>query len=87
MQILNTIGLCFNIFGVIILIFYSYPQPNFEEGSGLGLEDNSILKNGKTAKEDNTIKEQIKNKFKFLSKIALSFICIGFILQLIATWL
>lgn len=87
MHVLNTIGLSFNILGVIILFKFCFPQPNFEEGVGIGLEDNTIMKNGKTVKEHN--KRIIKNKknYTIFAIISLSMIIIGFVLQLIATWI
>lgn len=83
-QILNSIGLIINIFGVVIIFKYGFPQPSFEKGSPLGLEDNTVLSNGKTVKE--TAEEAKKQKviYREKSSFGLSLIILGFIFQLIA---
>jgi hypothetical protein len=48
---LNTLGLILNISGVIILFFFSFPQPTHEESVGIGLEDATLLPNGRTVAE------------------------------------
>ena len=84
-QLLNSIGLTVNIVGVIFIFKYGFPQPSFEEGAGLGLEDSTILSNGKTVKENDNEIRKTKVSFKAKSYCGLTLIIIGFIFQLIAT--
>jgi len=86
-QILNTIGLLFNIGGVALLFRFGPPQPTFEEGVNLGLEGGTRLKDGRTVDEYNADMRQVKRQHENLSRLALILIIIGFALQLSATWL
>jgi len=36
---LSTLGLLFGILGVILLFFWARPQPSFEQGASIGLEE------------------------------------------------
>ena len=85
-QILNTIGLLLNIGGVALLFFFGPPQPTFEEGVGIGLEDGTRLKDGRTVDEHNATVRKVKRRHKNLSRLALILIAFGFSLQLCATW-
>jgi hypothetical protein len=86
-QILNTIGLLLNIAGVALLFRFSPPQPTFEGGVGLGLEDGTPLKDGRTVAEHNAAVRKLKRQHENLSRLALILIMLGFVLQLFATWL
>ncbi len=85
-QIINSIGLMLDIGGVILLFYYGPPQPNLEEGVGVGLEDANPLSNGKTVAEHNEGIRKTRAKHFSISRFAIAIIAIGFILQLIATW-
>ena len=85
-QILNTIGLLFNIGGVAMLFFVGPPQPTFEEGVGIGLEDGTPLKDGITVAEHNAAVRKAKGRRQKLSRLALAAVFFGFVLQLCATW-
>ena len=85
-QILNTIGLLLNIGGIALLFFFGPPQPTFEEGVGIGLEDGTRLKDGRTVDEHNATVRKVKRRHKNLSRLALILIAFGFVLQLCATW-
>jgi hypothetical protein len=85
-QILNTIGLLLNIGGVALLFFFGPPQPTFQEGVGIGLEDGTPLKNGRTVAEHNTAVREVRRRHENLSRLALILIFFGFVLQLCATW-
>jgi hypothetical protein len=86
-QILNTIGLLINIAGVALLFRFGPPQPTFEEGVGLGLEDGTPLKDGRTVAEHNVAMRKVKRQHEKWSRLALLLIIFGFALQLSATWL
>lgn len=86
MQIMGTIGLVMNIIGVVLLFFFGFPQPNFDEGVGLGLEDDTPLGNGKTVKEQNDEACQKKKLYKKMAIAALVFLFFGFIFQLFGLW-
>ena len=84
---INSIGLILDILAGIILFFFGPPQPSFEEGVALGLEDATVLRNGMTVAQHN---EQIRSRranFLSISRIALVILILGFVLQLIALWI
>ena len=86
MQIISTIGLVMNIIGVILLFFFGFPQPNFDEGVSLGLEDNTPLGNGKTVKEQNIEINRKKRIYKIMATVALVLLLFGFLFQLFGVW-
>ena len=85
-QILNTIGLLLSIGGIALLFFRGSPQPTFEEGFGIGLEDGTRLKDGRTVAEHKAAVREVKRQYERLSRLALILILFGFVLQLCATW-
>jgi len=85
-QILSTIGLSLNIGGVGMLFHFSWPQPTFEEGVGLGLEDGNVLSDGRTVAEYKEDVRKLKRKYQKRSRLALILVMLGFALQLSATW-
>jgi hypothetical protein len=85
-QILNTIGLSLNIGGVGILFYFSWPQPTFEEGINLGLEDGNVLPDGRTVAEYKEDVRKFKTEYQKRSRLALILVMLGFALQLSATW-
>ena len=86
-QIINSFGLVLGITGAGILFRWGFPQPSFEEGVGLGLEDANILENGLTVAENNQKVREEKERFTRISKLGLALIIIGFAFQLVAAWL
>ena len=86
-QIINTIGLLLNILGVVILFFYGPPQPTFEEGIGLGLEDANVLEDGRTVADHNAEVRKLRKRHETRSQVALILIIVGFVVQLCATWI
>ena len=86
MQYYSSIGLALNMFGVFLLFFFGFPQPNFEEGVGLTAETNTILENGKSVKDIVGKTKKRKILYKILSFFALFCLFIGFAFQLYAIW-
>ncbi len=86
-QIINSFGLVLGIIGAGILFKWGFPQPSFEEGVGLGLEDANVLENGLTVAENNLRVREEKEQFTRISKLGLALIIIGFAFQLVAAWL
>lgn len=85
-QIITTFGLVLDIIGAFILFFFALPQPSFEEGVSLGLEDNTLLMNGKTVAQYNDEIQMQTEKYRRISRLALALIILGFFFQLIGTW-
>jgi hypothetical protein len=86
-KILNTIGLVFGLVGVIIIFIWGPPQPQLDEGIGLGLEDNTpIDESGKTVREHNVEVRIKRRQHNLMSRVGLGLIFFGFIFQLWATW-
>jgi hypothetical protein len=78
-QILNTLGLMLNIVGVATLWRFGFPQPTHEESTGLAIEGPIADKNAEGARRK-------KAKYICISTTALVLIILGFLCQLIATW-
>ncbi|EML2677531.1 MULTISPECIES: hypothetical protein [Enterobacteriaceae] len=83
-ELLNTIGLTSNIFGVILIFFFGLPQPSHDEGVSLGLEDGTPLGDGTTVGERNVKIRKRKARYKFFAYVALSLMLFGFVLQFLA---
>jgi hypothetical protein len=60
------------------------PQPSFEPGVSLGLEDGTPLSGGRTVAQHNIETVATKSRYKRLSRLGLIFIFFGFLLQFIA---
>jgi hypothetical protein len=86
--ILNTAGIIFSIIGVVILFYYGFPQPSFQEYVGLAIEDNTIVDadNGITAKNIAEESALEKREYKSKAMFALFLILTGFVFQIVATW-
>jgi len=85
-QLLNTIGLVLSMGGVLIIFFYGPPQPNLEEGVGLGLEDGTPLSDGRTVADHDADVRRRRRLHSRLSKLGLALIFLGFGFQLWAAW-
>jgi hypothetical protein len=87
-QVLNTIGLILGIIGVSFIFKWGPPQPSFEAGVSLGVEDATpIGDTGKTvADHDREVAVQ-RRRYTRMSRIGLLLIMIGFALQLCALWI
>ena len=81
-QDLNAIGLILGMMGAAIVFFYGPPQPSFEQGVGMAVEDNTRLPDGKTAREHDAETRGLRRKYLILSKTGLGLIFAGFGLQL-----
>jgi hypothetical protein len=84
-KLLNVIGLIFGMIGVAIVFVWGPPQPNFESGTGLGLEANTPLPSGKTVAENDRETQLRKKRYSLMSRFGLIFLFIGFVFQLLAT--
>ena len=86
-QALNSTGLIFGIMGVVLIFIWGPPQPELEEGMGVGLaEDTPIDDSGKTVNEFNDQVRRRRKRHNIVSKLGLGLIFIGFVLQLWATF-
>jgi hypothetical protein len=86
-QLLNTIGLVLGMVGVIIIFRFGPPQPSFETGVPLVLQNpNHVLEDGRTLAEHNKDIERLRQRHAQWSKAGLILVFFGFALQLWATW-
>ena len=86
-QIINTIGLVLGIIGVVILFFFAPLQPTLETGIGIGLEDGTVIdSSGKTVAQHDAEVLSRRQHYDCMSKIGLSLVGLGFVFQLLATW-
>jgi hypothetical protein len=83
---LNTIGLVFNIIGVLMLFYWGFPQPEFSGGGALLVEDPNLAPDGRSYGSHRREKGAAFITYRNLSFMALFFILMGFVLQLAATW-
>lgn len=85
-EILNTIGLIFNILGVILIFFFGLPQPSHDESVSLGLGEDTVFEDGLSVKEINATTRKRKEIYKGFAYFALSLMLLGFIFQLLSIW-
>jgi hypothetical protein len=85
-QLLSTAGLIFDMIGVALLFIFGPPQPSFEEGIPLGLEDATPLPDGRTVADHNADTRARRRRYSAISRMALSLIFLGFLLQLTGLW-
>jgi hypothetical protein len=80
---LTAAGLVLDIVGVLIVWKFGWPQPNFELGTGLAVEDGTpVGPNGETAREMDEQKERREMKYRRWSLVGIALITAGFALQL-----
>jgi len=85
-QALNTIGLTLGMLGVALTFVWGPPQPQLEEGVGIGLEDGTPLGNGLTVAQHDVLVRRRRFRHTVLSRAGLGLIFFGFLFQLLATW-
>jgi hypothetical protein len=85
-QLLNTVGLVLSMVGVLIIFRYGPPQPSFEEGVGLGLEEATRLPDGRTVADHNRDVDVLRAKHSRMSRCGLILVFFGFAFQLWAAW-
>jgi len=74
-------GLLLNVIGTLLLFFFGFPQPNFESGVSIVVEDNTPVDNGMTAKKYG---DKVKKKlYKWMAYFSLGLILLGFLVQLL----
>ena len=81
---LAIIGLALNMAGVVLLFFFGFPQPQYEEEVGLAVEENTVFEDGTSVKDIKRKAKRKKNFYKVMSSIALLLIFVGFTLQLLS---
>lgn len=73
------IGLFLGIAGSGILFIYSNPQPAFNQGVYMSLEDNNVIDDkGTTVKQYNLKNEKDKKKYFIMSRIGFGLLILGF---------
>jgi hypothetical protein len=60
------------------------PQPSFERGIAISLEDASELSDGRTARDFAINQEKNEHWYKLMSRIGLGLVSTGFALQFLA---
>jgi hypothetical protein len=78
----DVVGLIFNMVGVGILFIWGPPQPSFEGGGGLLLEDANVFADGGTVAQHRADAAVRQVGYKRMSRVGLAFILIGFACQL-----
>jgi hypothetical protein len=86
-QFAGSFGIVLGLIGTLILFKYGFPQPSFEEGVLLDLEDATPLPNGENVVEHNQKVREEKERYKHISQLALALIVTGFLFQFAALWL
>ena len=79
---LNAIGLSLGIIGVVIIFLWGPPQPSFERGVSIGLEDANVLANGRTVAQHDADNAAQQRHYKLMSQTGLALILVGFMFQL-----
>jgi hypothetical protein len=83
---LNVVGLTFGMIGVLLIFIWGPPQPSFQRGVPLVLEDSNVLPNGKTVKQNNEDIAAQERFYRMMSQLGLVLIFVGFGCQLVASW-
>jgi len=78
---LNAFGLCLGIVGVIFIFIWGPPQPTFQRGVFLAIEDRHVLPDGRTVAQHDAEKAANEEHYKRMSQIGLALILAGFLLQ------
>ena len=86
-DIINTVGLTVNIFGVFIVFYFGFPQPSHKEGIALLVEEGTVMSDGRTAAEHDADVRRRRSTFLHNSRWGLGLMGAGFALQLLATWI
>lgn len=85
-QVLTSLGIVLGMTGVVVIFIFGPPQPNLDEGVGLGLEDGTPLSDGRTVADHNDDIKICSKQYALRSKIGLALVFAGFLLQLIGAW-
>jgi len=84
---LNTIGLALGIVGVILLFFFGFPQPSFEHGVSIDVEDGTVIdEKGTTAHQYAKQALAAKRDHESISSSGLALVGLGFVFQLWALY-
>ncbi len=81
---LAIVGLGLNMASVLLLFFFGFPQPHFEEEVGLAVEENTVFEDGTSAKDMIRTAKRMKRLYKVMSSLALMLIFVGFALQMLS---
>lgn len=84
-RFLNIVGLVLGMIGVALIFRWGPPQPTFEEGVAIGLEDGTPLQDGRTVAEHDADVRTLRARHDKMSKTGLSLVFLGFAFQLWAT--
>jgi len=77
--------LTLNIFGVVMVFFFGFPQPSHEDSVGMALESGTPMPDGRTVGDHENDARIRKKRYQIASKLALTLMIVGFVFQLIAT--
>ena len=76
-------GLILNMVGVLIVFVFGFPQPDYDSGCSIGLEDGTVIDDNGTTVDDQVKHDQIDKKWhKALSILGLVYLFAGFGFQL-----
>lgn len=82
-ELLINIGLVLDIIGIAIIFKYGPPQPAHEEGVSLAFGEDTTFTDGLSVREINAEIERRRRKYQMYSRVALSLLLLGFLLQLV----
>ena len=85
--LLNRIGLVAGILGVAVIFVWGPPQPDLSSGVSLGLEDGTVLPNGRTVADHNRAVGTRRTRHVVLSRVGLGLVGIGFLCQYAASFM
>ncbi len=77
-EIVNTIGLVLDILGIVTVLYFAFPQADLNDKNYLALS-------GDMAIDSDVAPEQERRMF--VSRLGLVLIVIGFVLQIVTTWM
>lgn len=84
-KVLAIVGLVLNLAGVALLFKFGFPQPQFDEGVSLELEDGTVFDDGTSVRGYTERARITKRRYRRRSGLALLLIMIGVVMQVGAT--
>jgi hypothetical protein len=80
-KLVNLLGLSLGMIGVLLIFIWGPPQPSFQQGTCISVEDGTPLPGGKTAAEVDIDTAKTEKHYRHMSDIGLVFIFFGFVCQ------
>lgn len=79
---LCAIGLCLNIIGALVTIFFGFPQPEYDPTVLLAIDDGETSHHGMSKEQSKALNTRNKNWHTRCSTLGIALLLLGFVAQL-----